>query len=64
MLKSGVVTPPSCGAGIGSSSLGFGNVPPITEYIRCAAGTEPWLSGIGTAAISVLLGNWLWYPTR
>src|SRR5205823_2100623 len=43
---------------------GFGNVPPITEYIRCAAGPEPWLSGIGTAAISVLLGNWLWYPTR
>jgi hypothetical protein len=43
---------------------GFSNVPPITEYVRCAAGTEPWLSGIGTAAISILLGNWLWYPTR
>lgn len=42
----------------------FSNVPPITEYIRCAAGTQPWLSGLGTAAITVLLGNWLWYPTR
>ncbi len=42
----------------------FSNVPPITEYIRCAAGTEPWLSSLGTAAITVLLGNWLWYPNR
>lgn len=42
----------------------FSNVPPITEYIRCAAGTEPWLSGLGTAAITILLGNWLWYPNR
>jgi hypothetical protein len=42
----------------------FTQAPPITEYVRCTAGTHPWLAGIGTAAITVLLGNWIWYPTE
>jgi hypothetical protein len=42
----------------------FAEAPPITEYVRCTAATNPWLAGLGTAAISILLGNWIWYPTR
>ena len=42
----------------------FADAPPITEYVRCAAGTQPWPAALGTFAISILLGNWLWYPTR
>jgi hypothetical protein len=36
---------------------------PITSYVRCAAGSSPLVAALGTAALSILLGNWLWYPT-
>ena len=42
----------------------FDQAPPITEYVRCAAGSSPWLTGLGTLAVTTLLGSWLWYPTR
>jgi hypothetical protein len=38
--------------------------PPITEYVRCAAAHYPALSAAAAGAVSMLLGNWLWYPTR
>jgi len=38
--------------------------PPITEYVRCAAVHYPALTAVAAAAVSLLLGNWLWYPTR
>lgn len=40
------------------------NAPPITEYVRCAAGYSTTLSAIAGFAVSMLLGNWIWYPTR
>lgn len=42
----------------------FDQAPPITEYVRCAAFYHPWLSGFATAAVTVLLGSWIWYPSR
>ena len=38
--------------------------PPITEYVRCAAAHYPALAAVAAGAVSLLLGNWLWYPTR
>lgn len=38
--------------------------PPITEYVRCAAGNQPRLVGAGAFLLTLLLGNWLWYPAR
>lgn len=38
--------------------------PPVTEYVRCAASHHAALAGVATGALCVLLGNWLWYPTR
>ena len=40
------------------------NAPPITEYVRCAAANSPGLSAVAGFAVSMLLGNWLWYPSR
>jgi hypothetical protein len=40
------------------------NAPPITSYVRCAAAYSPSLSAIAGFFVSMLLGNWLWYPTR
>ncbi len=40
------------------------NAPPITSYVRCAAANSPGLAAIAGFFVSLLLGNWLWYPTR
>ena len=37
---------------------------PITYYVRCFAHTNPVPAGIGTLALSVLMGQWVWYPVR
>lgn len=42
----------------------YTSAPPITEYVRCAAATSPVLAALSGFAVSMLLGNWLWYPTR
>jgi hypothetical protein len=42
----------------------YASAPPITEYIRCAAANSPDLTAVGGFAVCLLLGNWLWYPTR
>ena len=42
-----------------------GGVPPITTYVRCAAlfgNSIP--AAVATFQIGVMVGNWLWYPTR
>jgi hypothetical protein len=38
--------------------------PPITSYVRCAAGHSQPLAGIATVIIFSLLGSWFWYPTE
>jgi hypothetical protein len=38
--------------------------PPITEYVRCAAANSPTLVGIAAFGVSLLVGNWLWYPSK
>jgi hypothetical protein len=40
------------------------SAPPITSYVRCAAAYSAGLSAIAGFAVTLLLGNWLWYPTR
>jgi hypothetical protein len=41
-----------------------GNPPPITSYVRCAAADNPWVSEGAAFIIGLLLGNWIWYPSR
>jgi hypothetical protein len=38
--------------------------PPITSYVRCAASNSPALAAIASFAVTLLLGNWLWYPSK
>ncbi len=47
-------------------SLGHaGGVPPITTYVRCAALFGYSIpAAVATFQIGVMVGNWLWYPTR
>lgn len=40
------------------------DAPPITSYVRCAAANSPALAAIGAFAVTLLLGNWLWYPSK
>lgn len=37
---------------------------PITYYVRCFANGQPVPAGLGTFAITFLLGQWLWYGRR
>ena len=37
---------------------------PITYYVRCFAHTNPVPAGIGALALSLLMGQWVWYPAR
>jgi len=41
-----------------------GDPPPITSYVRCAAADNPWVSELAAFILSVLLGNWIWYPSN
>lgn len=40
------------------------NAPPITSYVRCAAAGSPGLAAVAGYAVALLLGNWLWYPSK
>src|SRR5438067_1770123 len=37
---------------------------PITQYVRCAAASHPWLTGATSYLVFLLMGSWLWYPTE
>ena len=37
---------------------------PITYYVRCFAHINPVPAGVGALALSLLLGQWLWYPAK
>lgn len=37
---------------------------PITFYVRCAEVVAPGRTLIGAAAVSFVLGHWLWFPPR
>ena len=37
---------------------------PITYYVRCFAHTNPVPAGVGAMALSLLMGQWVWYPLR
>lgn len=37
---------------------------PITYYVRCFAHTNPVPAGVGALALSLLMGQWVWYPAR
>ena len=35
----------------------------ITQYVRCAAASNLWLTGATSYLVFLLMGSWLWYPT-
>jgi hypothetical protein len=41
-----------------------GDPPPITSYVRCAAADNPRVSELAAFVIGLLLGNWIWYPSK
>jgi hypothetical protein len=43
-------------------ALATSSVWPITFYVRCADVVAPWWTLLGLAAVSGLLGHWLWQP--
>lgn len=43
-------------------ALATSSVWPITFYVRCANVVAPWWTLVGLAAVSGLLGHWLWQP--
>ena len=44
--------------------LNFGHPPPITSYVRCAAFHHTVVAPLTAGGVGLLLGSWLWYPTR